>query len=85
MYMFMEFLYFPEDKSEYIPAFIMLVIFMVGAIAAMYFILKKSKQEEEYYDEKYNLHTKDVDESIDESKGETIEEISNVNDDEYSK
>lgn len=85
MYMFMEFLYFPEDKSEYIPAFIMLVIFMVGAIAAMYFILKKSRQEEEYFDKKYNLHKKDVDKSIDEVKSETIEEVSHENKDEYSK
>lgn len=58
MQMFMEFLYFPEDKSEYIPAFITLVIFMVGAIAAMYFFLKKSKKEEEYFDEKYDMHKK---------------------------
>lgn len=49
----MEFLYFPEDKMEYIPSFIMLVIFMIGAIAAMYFLLKKSKKEESYFDEKY--------------------------------
>lgn len=72
--MFMEFLYFPEDKAEYIPAFIMLVIFMVGAIAAMYFILKKSKQQEEYFDEKYNLHKKDVDESIEKIESDDIEE-----------
>ncbi|MGM8211954.1 hypothetical protein ACLIBH_04060 [Virgibacillus sp. W0430] len=51
--MMMEFLYFPEDKSEYIPAFIMLVIFMVGAIAAMYLFYKKSKKEEQFFDEHY--------------------------------
>ncbi|HLS60744.1 MAG TPA: hypothetical protein VK044_06410 [Virgibacillus sp.] len=49
----MEFLYFPKDKSEYVPAFITLVIFMIGAVAAMYFIYKKSKKDEAYYDEKY--------------------------------
>lgn len=49
--MMMEFLYFPEDKSEYIPAFIMLVIFMVGAIATMYMFYKKSKKEEKLFDE----------------------------------
>lgn len=54
--MFMEFLYFPQDKSEYIPAFITLVIFMVGAIAAMYLFYKKSKKDEKYFDEKYNLN-----------------------------
>lgn len=54
---FMEFLYFPKDKREYIPAFIMLVIFMAGAVATMYFVYKKSKEQEKYLDEKY----KDVD------------------------
>jgi len=49
----MEFLYFPTDKSEYIPAFITLVIFMIGAVAAMYLIYIKSKKDEAYYDEKY--------------------------------
>lgn len=52
----MEFLYFPTDKSEYIPAFITLVIFMIGAIATMFFIYKKSKKEEKYFDEKYKDH-----------------------------
>lgn len=49
----MDFLYFPEDKTEYIGSFIVLVIFMAGAVAAMYFFYKKSKKEEEYYEEKF--------------------------------
>lgn len=49
----MEFLYFPEDKTEYIPAFIMLVIFMIGAIAAMMYFYKKSKKEEKIFEDKY--------------------------------
>lgn len=52
----MEFLYFPEDKSEYIPAFITLVIFMIAALATMYLFYKKSKKEERYIEEKYNLN-----------------------------
>lgn len=52
----MDFLYFPEDKTEYIPAFIMLVIFMIGAIATMYLFYKKSKKDEKYFDEKYGLN-----------------------------
>lgn len=51
--MMMDFLYFPTDKSEYIPAFITLVIFMIGAVAAMYLFYRKSKKEEQYYDEKF--------------------------------
>lgn len=53
----MEFLYFPEDKSEYIPAFITLVIFMVGAVATMYFVYKKSKKDEKKFDESFDDYT----------------------------
>lgn len=53
--MFMEFLYFPEDKTEYIPAFIVLVIFMIGAMATMYLFYRKSKKDEKYFDEKFQL------------------------------
>lgn len=49
----MEFLYFPKDKTEYIPAFITLVIFMVGAVAAMYFVYIKNKKDEKKFDEQY--------------------------------
>ncbi|HLR53666.1 MAG TPA: hypothetical protein VK078_02975 [Pseudogracilibacillus sp.] len=51
----MEFLYFPEDKTEYIPAFIVLVIFMIGAMATMYLFYRKSKKDEKYFDEKFQL------------------------------
>lgn len=51
--MMMEFLYFPEDKAEYIPALIALVIFMIGAAFVMYLFYRKSKQEERYFEEKY--------------------------------
>lgn len=53
--MFMEFLYFPQDKSEYIPAFITLAIFMIGAAVTMYLFYKKSKKDEQYFNEKYNV------------------------------
>lgn len=49
----MEFLYFPEDKSEYLPAFITLAIFMILAVGAVYLFYKKSKKEEKIADEKY--------------------------------
>lgn len=52
----MEFLYFPEDKTEYIPAVITLLIFMVGAAITMYFFIKYSKKEEKRIDEEYNLN-----------------------------
>ncbi|MEO2073898.1 MAG: hypothetical protein ABGX20_00560 [Bacillus sp. (in: firmicutes)] len=39
------FLYFPEDKSEYIPAMITFSIFLIGALLTMRFIIKISKRE----------------------------------------
>ncbi|RTR36031.1 hypothetical protein EKG37_00280 [Robertmurraya yapensis] len=41
------FLYFPEDKTEYIPAGITSVIFLIAAIITMRWIIKKSKRDEE--------------------------------------
>ncbi|MGG1399889.1 hypothetical protein ABE288_19030 [Bacillus salipaludis] len=39
------FLYFPQDKSEYIPAAITFFIFFIGAVLAMKFIIAVSKRE----------------------------------------
>ena len=39
------FLYFPEDKSEYGPAAITFIIFMIGAWLTMRLIIKVSKRE----------------------------------------
>ncbi|MBT2699517.1 hypothetical protein J7E79_19200 [Bacillus sp. ISL-40] len=39
------FLYFPEDKSEYIPAAITFVIFLIGAFLTMKIIISVSKRE----------------------------------------
>lgn len=41
------FLYFPEDKSEYIPAAITSAIFLIACIFTFRFIVKKSKSDEE--------------------------------------
>ena len=41
------FLYFPEDKSEYIPAAISFSIFFVFCVLTFLFILKVSKKESE--------------------------------------
>ncbi|WP_067725694.1 hypothetical protein [Oceanobacillus damuensis] len=49
----MPFLYFPEDKTEYIPAVITLAIFMFLAVLAMYFMIKKSRKDEEDFKKKY--------------------------------
>jgi hypothetical protein len=39
------FLYFPEDKSEYFPAAITFLIFLLGAFLTMRLIIKVSKRE----------------------------------------
>jgi large-conductance mechanosensitive channel len=41
------FLYFPEDKSEYIPAAISMTIFFILAVITFLLIKKISKKEEE--------------------------------------
>lgn len=53
--MFMEFLYFPEDKAEYIPAFFTIVVVMVLVIATMYLFYKKSKKDEKLIDEQFEF------------------------------
>ncbi|WP_394239580.1 hypothetical protein [Niallia oryzisoli] len=40
------FLYFPEDKSEYIPAVIQLAIFSLFAFFAVKYFIKISKRQE---------------------------------------
>lgn len=52
----MPFLYFPEDKSEYIPAAISFVIFMVLFVLTFIWIRKTSKKQE--------LETKELEERI---------------------
>jgi hypothetical protein len=39
------FLYFPEDKSEYIPAAMWMIVAFIAAIFVMRFIIKVSKRE----------------------------------------
>lgn len=50
----MDFLYFPDDKMEYVPSLISLAIFMLLAVGAMYWFIKKSKREEKSFNQKYN-------------------------------
>lgn len=52
----MPFLYFPEDKTEYIPAAITMAIFGVIAVAVFILIRKVSKKQE--------LKTKEIEERI---------------------
>ncbi|KKI89962.1 hypothetical protein WQ54_22745 [Bacillus sp. SA1-12] len=45
------FLYFPEDKTEYIPAGITMVVFTILAFIAFRFIIKLSKKEQQEVDD----------------------------------
>ncbi|MGE7603173.1 hypothetical protein ACQKL5_11775 [Peribacillus sp. NPDC097675] len=62
------FLYFPEDKSEYIPAGITCVIFLIAAIFTMRAIIKYSKKEElktkKFEDEVTNRNRRLKDDSL---------------------
>ncbi|KGX86725.1 hypothetical protein [Pontibacillus litoralis] len=56
----MEFLYFPEDKTAYIPAVITLIIFAIGAVIVMRIIINASRKQEqqahEQFGEQMNVH-----------------------------
>ncbi|GKV70007.1 hypothetical protein NCCP2716_25050 [Sporosarcina sp. NCCP-2716] len=52
----MPFLYFPEDKSEYIPAAISFTIFMILFVLTFMWIRRHSKKQE--------LETKELEERI---------------------
>ena len=62
----MEFLYFPQDKTEYIPALITLLFFAAGAFVTMRIILKAAKKEKDLVDETYDHH--DIDDSDQDSR-----------------
>ncbi|WP_050179660.1 hypothetical protein [Domibacillus robiginosus] len=42
----MDFLYFPEDKSEYIPALLAMLPFLLGAVLTFLWIIRVSKKQE---------------------------------------
>lgn len=65
---YMPFLYFPEDKSEYIPGMISLIIFMTAAVIIFYFIIKKSRKDEEEFEEKYKDLIQEIEEETKEEK-----------------
>lgn len=46
-FLHLAFLYFPEDKSEYIPVVIELVVLMVICVLVFRWLLKKSKKDAE--------------------------------------
>ncbi|WLR41252.1 hypothetical protein LC087_09890 [Bacillus carboniphilus] len=47
------FLYFPEDKREYIPAFITMAVFIIFAFITFLWIIRMSKKEQKETETKY--------------------------------
>lgn len=43
----MDFLYFPENKAEYVPGFIWFGIGVVLAVIALYWLIRTSRRQEE--------------------------------------
>jgi len=56
----MPFLYFPEDKSEYLPSIIVLILFIILAGVTMYLFIKKSKKDEQKFNEKFDQRIKEA-------------------------
>ncbi|MBR7553597.1 hypothetical protein ACFFJI_11430 [Allobacillus sp. GCM10007491] len=49
----MPFLYFPNDKTEYLPAILTMIAFLIVAILAFILIKRISKKQEEKFNEEY--------------------------------
>jgi hypothetical protein len=49
----MGFLYFPEDKTEYIPAVFTLILFVIGAILITKIIRNVSHKQQRQFEEQY--------------------------------
>jgi hypothetical protein len=49
----MEFLYFPEDASEYLPSLIALIVFSIAAIFITRIFINVSRKEQRNFEEKY--------------------------------
>ncbi|MBU6080369.1 MULTISPECIES: hypothetical protein [Allobacillus] len=49
----MPFLYFPDDKTEYLPALLTMIGFFIVAVLAFILIKKISKKQEDKFNERY--------------------------------
>ncbi|NGP46619.1 hypothetical protein G4V62_17325 [Bacillaceae bacterium SIJ1] len=50
-----EYMYFPDNKLEYIPPVITMLIFMIGAVLVFRAFIRNSKKEEQRINKKYDL------------------------------
>ncbi|PSL40392.1 hypothetical protein B0H99_105170 [Planomicrobium soli] len=59
----MEFLYFPEDKTEYIPGIISVIVIFLLSLVIMWLLVRASrKQVQQLEDQGYTVtHNKDSD------------------------
>jgi len=65
---YMLYLYFPEDKSEYLPAVIVLLLFIALAGFALYLVYKKSKKDEDKFNQKYAAQLKEAEQTVNEQR-----------------
>ena len=61
----MGFLYFPDDKTAYIPSLFVLALFTIGAILITRIFINVSRKEAKKVDEQYKSK---VEQSLDENK-----------------
>lgn len=84
----MDFLYFPEDKSEYIPGIISVIVIFILSMLIIWLLVRASKKqikqmdEQEYY---INYDTKNSDDplSIDSTPGK--DEVENTSENKNDK
>lgn len=60
----MDFFYFPSDKSELIIPILTLFLFIGLAFVAVYFMVRRSKKEEERFEEDYKERIEEVEKDL---------------------
>ncbi|TWT24784.1 hypothetical protein [Planomicrobium sp. CPCC 101110] len=64
----MEFLYFPEDKTEYIPGIISVVVIFILSLVIIWLLVKASKKEVKQLEDQGYTVTYDKDTDSDKKK-----------------
>lgn len=84
----MDFLYFPEDKSEYIPGIISVIIIFILSMLIMWLLVRASKKqvkqlEEQGYSVNYDMKNSDDPLSIDDKPEQ--DEVEHTSEDDNGK
>lgn len=81
----MDFLYFPEDKSEYIPGIISVIVIFILSMLIIWLLIRASKKqvqnlEDQGYSVNYDMKNSDDPLSIDDKPEQDEEERTSEND-----